>query len=99
MFRLMGEGEGEVEMESNFKDSDYQTLSKMIQTMNRKIDKFEYKLGGKEDVKEDYMRLREQVEHLSVRMDDIEVGDDFDEANDDKKKLFRLIEEANEDKK
>lgn len=71
----------------------------MIQTMNRKIDKFEYKLGGKEDVKEDYMRLREQVEHLSVRMDDIEVGDDFDEANDDKKKLFRLIEEANEDKK
>lgn len=71
----------------------------MIQTMNRKIDKFEYKLGGKEDVKEDYMRLHEQVEHLSVRMDDIEVGDDFDEANDDKKKLFRLIEEANEDKK
>lgn len=72
----------------------------MIQTMNRKIDKFEYKLGGKEDVKEDYMRLREQVEHLSVRMDDIEVGDDLDEANDDKKKkLFRLIEEANEDKK
>lgn len=23
LFRLMGEGEGEVEMESNFKDSDY----------------------------------------------------------------------------